>query len=64
LSADKISTTGAPAPARSSAFADSAVLGANTTAYIESLRVLTNRSVKPCFQSTSGLSSPAETMKS
>ena len=68
LSADRISTTGAPVGTRPSALSGNVLLGASTTRpaphYIDSLRLLTNLSVNPCFQSTSGLSKPAATMKS
>jgi hypothetical protein len=68
LSADRISTTGAPVAPRPPLPSGNALFGASTTRpvtrYIESLRVFTKRSVKPSFQSTSGLSRPAATMKS
>jgi len=68
LSADRISTTGAAMRSRPPRSAGKAVFGANTARlsprYIDSLRLFTNRSVKPCFQSTSGLSRPPATMKS
>ena len=68
LSADRISTTGAPSGPRPPGSSGNVLLGASTTRpasrYIASLRVFTNLSVNPCFQSTSGLSRPAATMKS
>ena len=68
LSADRISTTGAPIGTRPLASSGNVLLGASTarpaSRHMESLRLFTYLSVNPCFQSTSGLSKPAATMKS